>query len=799
MPEFRGLLRFLDPALVAHLTSRRTLVWATVLSSVALTLTFAPLLGSLGFEFAFVIGLFASVAAADLGAAFVRRARDPQTHPVERRARRGRLVFWLWARAALVALALLVPPLVIVSANALRVRQCDWVQGSTFYVLLPGLSVLYATAAGVASGLLFWSRPRLGVAAAWLVVLGSIALGVARFYFGPPVFAYDPFAGYFPGTLYDEHVELGAPFFWARLYQAALATVALAACASLLDPDTLGVRRKAGLAWRPLAVALAAGTVGAALGLNADRLGFAASADDIARALGGRLETEHFVIHYPKGAPFAAYIDAIGREHEFRYAQVERVFGTAPNGKIRSFYFASADEKRRWMGAQQTEMAKPWRREIYLQHDAFPHDSLRHEIAHVFAGTFGDPVFRVSVKWLGWPPVWFNVGLIEGAAVAADWPTRASMTPHQAVRAMLDRGRLPPIARILQPGFFRFSAAQSYTAAGSFVRFLIDRYGPEKFRAFYRSGGTPADAVRIYGRPLEALEHEWHDEVRRTPLGEDDRAVAEERFRRPGILGRPCPRAVARRLVRAQALLGHGDAEGAIQVLDRICRDDPDEPGHRLTLAAALERAGRLDEAAALARTIGETDDLPPPLRVRALLFLGDLLARRGDLSGARAAVERALALPCDEAQRRNLLVRRRALADGAPGSAELRDYLVARGPDGREPDPVVLVARAQEVARALPESGLGPYLEGRVLFSREAWADAARALARAHAIGLDEPLVRRENDRLLVTAAFLAGDLSTAAAAAERLAAPDQPAQVRNEGADWRERIAYAKEQAAR
>ena len=36
-------------------------------------------------------------------------------------------------------------------------------------------------------------------------------------------------------------------------------------------------------------------------------------------------------------------------------------------------------------GARDVEMAKPWRREIYLEHRGFPHGSLRHEIAHAVA------------------------------------------------------------------------------------------------------------------------------------------------------------------------------------------------------------------------------------------------------------------------------------------------------------------------------------------------------------------------------------------------------------------------------
>src|SRR5262249_7930810 len=149
------------------------------------------------------------------------------------------------------------------------------------------------------------------------------------------------------------------------------------------------------------------------------------------------LDTPHFTIYYPHGASFLAQMPAIAVDHELRWKQVARVFGVEPKQKIVSYYFGSAAEKARWTGAENAYIAKPWRHEIYLSHEDFPHGSLRHEIAHVFAGEFGDSWFHVSVAWWAWPPAQFNVGLIEGAAVAADWPGTAALTPDEAAKAML--------------------------------------------------------------------------------------------------------------------------------------------------------------------------------------------------------------------------------------------------------------------------------------------------------------------------------------------------------------------------
>src|SRR3954470_14078488 len=134
------------------------------------------------------------------------------------------------------------------------------------------------------------------------------------------------------------------------------------------------------------------GLAGGARHLAAGGLGYAVDAADLDAVLDGRIETEHFVIHYAHTPEIDAEIELIARDHEFRYAQVVAQLGVAPAGKLGSYYFADRAQKAHWFGAYAVEMAKPWRREIYLDHRGFPHPSLRHEIAHAVASAFGDPI-----------------------------------------------------------------------------------------------------------------------------------------------------------------------------------------------------------------------------------------------------------------------------------------------------------------------------------------------------------------------------------------------------------------------
>jgi hypothetical protein len=90
------------------------------------------------------------------------------------------------------------------------------------------------------------------------------------------------------------------------------------------------------------------------------------------------------------------------------------------------FQFPSSPVKKDLVGRGNTLYAKPWKREIFVQNDRLPGLPPAHELAHVFAAGFGDPIFGVSFAW-SFPLPRLASGLIEGVAEAADYgdPTGA--------------------------------------------------------------------------------------------------------------------------------------------------------------------------------------------------------------------------------------------------------------------------------------------------------------------------------------------------------------------------------------
>ncbi|MCK5797070.1 MAG: hypothetical protein KAI47_07805, partial [Deltaproteobacteria bacterium] len=227
MPPFRRML-----------WRKRTLFWAAVLAASALLLSNLPLFNILGYEFSFIFALLGSFTGVHLGSRVVTLTRDADESLLLGTLPAAVVLAKIVVRSVLVVWLLLLPPLLIITANALRVRNCNLIGGLAFFAIMPLLSSAIATIVGVLSSLSL-RRGLLATVAALGVVLFSLAWGVYRFYSEPPIFAYDPFAGYFPGTLYDEDIAIRWPFVFARLQQISWTGVALLIAHRHLDTTTL--------------------------------------------------------------------------------------------------------------------------------------------------------------------------------------------------------------------------------------------------------------------------------------------------------------------------------------------------------------------------------------------------------------------------------------------------------------------------------------------------------------------------------------------------------------------------------
>ncbi len=645
--------------------------------------------------------------------------------------------------------------------HGLRAGFCDALEGSSLFALGPGIGAVMGGAWGAVAGEIAAPRRRRRLAAALAGLAGPLAgvlASVWRFYTSPMIFAYDPFVGFFSGGLYDTIIDPSG----LLTYRAGSAATLLAASVAALH---LGRDARGRLAWRPsggaprrpFLIALGAAAAIASLSSIAlgDRLGHWQTASTIARALGARLDGDRCELVYPRALP-RDEADRLLRDCDAHVAAAERWLGApATRGgrplRVRAYLFESADQKASLMGAARTYIAKPWRREVYLQVSGYPQAALGHELMHVLAGAFGRGPLRIAGDLWGLVP---DPGLIEGIAVAGS-PKESDLTPREWAKAMKDLGLLPPLRRLFAFGFLAESSTTAYTVSGAFVGWVRDRYGADAIRAWYGGRALP----EIAGAPWDELERAWHADLEAIALPEAARAQAKARFDRPAIFGRRCPHVVDRCRAHADRLRGRGDAEGALEELGRVLELD-ESPAHRVAAAVTRLEGGDRERALRDLGAIAGDEAIPRHVRDRALEELADAALAAGDGARAMGLYQEVASRLVDEDRLRTLDVKIAAAGDerARPAVVEL---LIGTRPTG--PDKVRAAELLGAWAARAPSDGLPSYLMARHYLADGRFQEAAERLDRALGGDLSIPRVRTEAARLRMIVACGLGDPRTA------------------------------------
>ncbi len=667
---------------------------------------FIVLFGGLGYEYALACGLLLpSVCAVWTANAIATETRErPPIDSVLGGLRRGAIL-----AAVAIAIGLL---------HGLRAGVCNLWGGLWGFVLGPGLGALVAGVWGAIAGELASRRKPKQVLATMLALAGPLAgaaISVWRFYSSPMIFAFDPFVGYFSGTLYDTVVEPGAPLLSYRA--GSVAFIAAVLCfVSTLERSPTFVRfetpRNRSF-WVRIGFAgfLFAGCITETV--CGSHLGHWSTSASIARELGGSRSGARCDVVFP-----ASIRDdeaaLVVKDCDEEIAEVEETLGVHGPSRITAFFFHDAQEKKRLMGAADTYIAKPWRDEVYLQMAPYPHPVLGHEIAHVIAGTFGRGPFRIAGSAGGWFP---NPGLIEGVAVATS-PDDDELTDLEWAAAMKKRDRLPPMHTIFSVGFLNQSAQKSYTLAGAFVRWMMTTKGVAAVRAWY--AGEPIETLMAMSwSEIDEAFRKALDAVVLPPAAE---AYVASKFERPSVFGRKCPHEVDALRKTADTCRDGHQIERARTLYDDALALDPKE--HNVLLARAVMELRQGDTAVGMreVRAIAEDEKNPLATRNRAREAIADeeLLSDHADRA-AETYADLAAATP-DEDAARTLEVK--AIAARDDGAREPVTTLLISAPNKRPPDPMLAAAMLGEW-EARTGSKLAQYLIGKTEASHGYYAEA--------------------------------------------------------------------------
>jgi hypothetical protein len=558
------------------------------------------------------------------------------------------------------------------------------------------------------------------------------------------VFAFDPFVGFFAGTLYDTVIDAVPRLVTYRAGSAASLLVAVCLCAAAGGAGQNGTRSLLRQRWGLLALAALGLAASVAITWSGPELGHYQTTGTIRRTLGQSVESRRCEVVYASGIlPERAAL--LGRECDAHVAAHEAYFETTLPDRVTVFAFLSASQKGELMGAAHTYIAKPWRREVYIQSDNYPHPVLSHELAHVVAGTFGRGPLAVAGPWGGWVP---DPGRIEGFAVAAAPPEETDYTLLEWTKALKDLRLLPPLGSIFRLSFLGQNSSTGYTVAGAVVDWLHRRHGAGPLRAWY--GGASIEQA-FAGETLEQLTEAFEADLDRLVLPERVSDLARARFDRPAIFGRRCPHVVDQLLEEASLAFEGFDFDRARAAYEDGLQLDPSNFNARIGLVACAERAADRGEAMARYEAMAIDPGLTRVQRASVVERLGDLELLAGQdmqAAGHYASAERDA---FDEQRARTIAVKRYALRDPA-GRVAIMALLV--GDPRLGSDLPQAAAELGEWSARAPELGLADYLIGKNLYSRARWRDAYVRLERALDRELPLASVRREALRTLVFAA---------------------------------------------
>jgi len=709
--------------------------WALVTSLSALALCASRLTATLGYEHAFLSGLLISVSAGHIGIISWREA----SATASAQGREAQLMS-AWREAGLHSSLLALIPLCVGALNGLRVGSCDALEGLGYYLILPMCTAWVASAWGVVAAAL--GR---GLGAYLLAYLVSLIYVAAQVWWTPIIDPFHPLFAYYPGAIYDELLSIDERLLWSRLEDVLWAVAALSA-----------------LRWRRSAEARgpALVTIGALMcaWFYGGSLDLRRTAGSVQERLGGRLESEHFVLYHP-AAWEERRVQGLATELEFLYQELSQFFGRGSSRKISAYLYRDAQQKKRLMGAARTRVAKPWQYGIHVHSPLIGQSVLKHELAHVFSAEIAPAPHHLSLH-RGLIP---HMPLIEGLAEAATW-REGPLTPHQLSAALRQEGLAPPIERLLSPqGFYLSSSSVAYTLCGSLMRFYREEAGQEALAALYASGGALEPSA------LKALTQRWEAQLDRVELNPQERRVIAQRLNRPSIFYKVCPHEVAEvrgRASRAAWAARWGEALEGWRELRAFSRGDRGAIRGELI---ALYELGRWEELAGHIERELATDDSPLWLYLEEWRI--DLMWAIGPSAGSRATLREAIEsyrallerLP-DRGPRRQVSVKlacaERQLATPSAGAQlglELVKLLISPSAQERP--------YHEELERLASETAPWPiltYLRARAALNQDELERALELLAEALQ-GLSQPDLTFESERLIARLNFRLGETDKA------------------------------------
>jgi hypothetical protein len=220
-------------------------------------------------------------------------------------------------------------------------------------------------------------------------------------------------------------------------------------------------------------------------------------------------ESKHFLVYYFPDSLAAHDIDHIADERDRGFEKISDILRLESNQKIRLFLFPDEQSKKSETGHQGAGWAFD-NNIVEVYNEKTKLDPF-HETAHILSGQLGSPAAMFNEGFAVY------VSELLGADALRELGSQGK-TCDEAVVEHQGKGNFIPLRRLLSFDDIGPDASQpaiSYPEACSVVRFLVNRYGLEKFRQAFAS--VRADDVnaleKVYGTSIEDIERSWLSNV----------------------------------------------------------------------------------------------------------------------------------------------------------------------------------------------------------------------------------------------------------------------------------------------
>jgi len=369
----------------------------------------------------------------------------------------------------------------------------------------------------------------------------------------PHLFLFNIMWGWFPGPIYDESVIIGMPLVWHRLFVVLLTAII-----------TAGLFRSS--VKRSLIIMILLTLILVHL-YNWKKFGIVYPASYIEQSLGGRSESDHFVLIYDQQAVSDEEVKYWHFWHEFHLKDLQVLLQVGEtNKKITSFLYRDGWQKQQYTGARRTSYVPVWNKRDQLHLDRQTGAAvLRHELVHILLKPYANPLIGASL----------NIGLTEGVAVANEDPRFKRMTNSEAVvNSGIDHNfdYLKKIFSFL--GFYSGRPSVNYTVSGSFIEYILEEGFVDEFKCAYKGSSM----LTCFGSDLQDLYNGWTYYLKSIPEDTTYKPYAMELFSRESLFEKKCSRIPSEfeiKLNNFQLLLTRGNLEEALVILGELVQKYP--------------------------------------------------------------------------------------------------------------------------------------------------------------------------------------------------------------------------------